>query len=38
MFQYTLGFDGRTVVTDRSAEQPALDRLIDALSEWLPEQ
>ncbi|KAB1148325.1 hypothetical protein F7R91_10205 [Streptomyces luteolifulvus] len=36
MFQYTLRFDGRTVVTDRSAGEPALDRLIDALAEWLP--
>ncbi|MGN9815442.1 hypothetical protein ACTMUQ_08845 [Streptomyces sp. SD11] len=36
LFQYTLRFDGRTVVTDRSAERPPLDRLIDALSEWLP--
>ena len=37
LFQYTLVFDGRTVVTDRSSEQPALDRLIDALSAWLPQ-
>ncbi|MFF4227518.1 hypothetical protein [Streptomyces sp. NPDC001820] len=37
MFQYALQFNGRTVVTDRSDEQPALDRLIDALSQWLPE-
>jgi hypothetical protein len=36
MFQYTLQFDGRTVMTDRSAEEPALDRLIDALDDWLP--
>ncbi|MGW0335547.1 hypothetical protein ACWD0J_27360 [Streptomyces sp. NPDC003011] len=36
MFQYVLQFEGRTVITDRSAEQPALDRLIDALSAWLP--
>lgn len=36
MFQYTLRFDGRTVMTDRSAEEPALDRLIDALGAWLP--
>ncbi|QQM45439.1 hypothetical protein [Streptomyces liliifuscus] len=36
MFQYALQFNGRTVMTDRSADQPALDRLIDALSEWLP--
>ncbi|WLW57355.1 hypothetical protein [Streptomyces sp. YU58] len=36
MFQYTLQFDGRTVMTDRSAEQPALDRLIGALEAWLP--
>ncbi|CCK32245.1 putative secreted protein [Streptomyces davaonensis JCM 4913] len=37
MFQYTLRIDGRTVVTDRSVEEPALDRLIDALAEWLPQ-
>ncbi|NUP17761.1 MAG: hypothetical protein HOZ81_17045 [Streptomyces sp.] len=36
LFQYTLRFDGRTVMTDRSAEEPALDRLIEALSAWLP--
>ncbi|MDX3243864.1 hypothetical protein, partial [Streptomyces sp. ME18-1-4] len=36
MFQYTLRFGGRTVMTDRSAEEPALDRLIDALEKWLP--
>ncbi|MFJ8635683.1 hypothetical protein [Streptomyces sp. NPDC093568] len=36
LFQYTLRFDGRTVMTDRSVDEPALDRLIDALSEWLP--
>ncbi|MFJ7071553.1 hypothetical protein [Streptomyces sp. NPDC098781] len=36
LFQYTLRFDGRTVMTDRSVEEPALDRLIDALSAWLP--
>lgn len=36
MFQYTLRFDGRTVMTDRSADEPALDRLIDALEKWLP--
>ncbi|WP_256252261.1 protealysin inhibitor emfourin [Streptomyces sp. yr375] len=36
MFQYTLRFDGRTVTTDRSAAEPALDRLIDALAKWLP--
>lgn len=35
-FQYTLRIDGRTVVTDRSTEEPALDRLIDALDDWLP--
>ncbi|MEU3781750.1 hypothetical protein [Streptomyces sp900129855] len=35
-FQYTLRFGGRTVMTDRSAEEPALDRLIDALEKWLP--
>jgi hypothetical protein len=37
MFQYALQFNGRTVVTDRSSEQPPLDRLIEALSEWLPD-
>lgn len=36
LFQYTLRFDGRTVMTDRSSPEPALDRLIDALSPWLP--
>ncbi|WP_225890864.1 hypothetical protein [Streptomyces dioscori] len=36
LFRYTLRFDGRTVVTDRSAERPPLDRLIDALDKWLP--
>ncbi|MFE7276569.1 hypothetical protein [Streptomyces sp. NPDC057623] len=36
LFQYTLRFDGRTVMTDRSVEEPALDRLLDALSELLP--
>ncbi|MFJ2262955.1 hypothetical protein ACIOKD_32395 [Streptomyces sp. NPDC087844] len=36
LFRYTLRFDGRTVVTDRSAERPPLDRLIDALGTWLP--
>ncbi|MFF3937235.1 hypothetical protein ACFYZV_13715 [Streptomyces phaeofaciens] len=36
MFQYLLRFDGRTVITDRTSAQPALDALIDALSEWLP--
>ncbi|MFI5794926.1 hypothetical protein [Streptomyces sp. NPDC051677] len=36
MFQYTLRFGGRTVMTDRSAEEPALDRPIDALEKWLP--
>ncbi|WP_234311958.1 hypothetical protein [Streptomyces griseus] len=35
-FQYALQYGGRTVVTDRSADEPALDRLIDALSAWLP--
>ena len=35
-FQYTLQFDGRTVLTDRSGDEPALDRLIDALSALLP--
>ncbi|KOG39837.1 hypothetical protein [Streptomyces resistomycificus] len=38
LFQYTLSFEGRTVITDRSSDRPALDRLIDALSEWLPER
>ncbi|MEV7000951.1 hypothetical protein AB0N62_25140 [Streptomyces sp. NPDC093982] len=38
MFQYTLRFDGRTVMTDRSVDEPALGRLVDALSEWLPER
>lgn len=37
LFQYTLRFDGRTVMTDRSTEEPALDRLIDALEKWLPQ-
>ncbi|MEU0411938.1 hypothetical protein ABZ307_29535 [Streptomyces griseorubiginosus] len=36
MFQYTLTFGGRTVITDRSGDEPALDRLIAALSELLP--
>ncbi|MFF7678489.1 hypothetical protein [Actinacidiphila glaucinigra] len=36
MFQYTLQFDGRTIMTDRSSELPALERLINALSRWLP--
>ncbi|MFD6286479.1 hypothetical protein [Streptomyces sp. NPDC060205] len=36
LFRYTLRFDGRTVVTDRSTERPPLDRLIDALDKWLP--
>ncbi|MFD9391642.1 hypothetical protein ACFWBB_13195 [Streptomyces sp. NPDC060000] len=35
-FQYTLQFDGRTVTTDRSTHEPALDRLIGALEKWLP--
>ncbi|MER5427894.1 hypothetical protein [Streptomyces sp. NPDC002588] len=35
LFQYTLRFAGRTVVTDRSTDQPPLDRLIDALDDWL---
>ncbi|MEH0541859.1 hypothetical protein QA802_01835 [Streptomyces sp. B21-105] len=35
-FQYALRFDGRTVMTDRSADEPALDRLIGALEKWLP--
>ena len=38
LFQYTLRFDGRTVRTDRSVEEPALDRLLDALSAWLPDR
>ncbi|WP_370254773.1 hypothetical protein [Streptomyces sp. V4I8] len=38
LFQYTIRFDGRTVRTDRSVEEPALDRLLDALGEWLPER
>lgn len=38
MFQYTLHFNGRTVMTDRSSDDhPALDRLIEALSDLLPE-
>ncbi|MBE8470506.1 hypothetical protein [Streptomyces justiciae] len=36
LFQYQLRFDGRTIMTDRSASHPALDRLIDALSAFLP--
>lgn len=36
-FQYALQFNGRTVITDRSSAQPALDRLIDDLSTWLPD-
>ncbi|MFF5498410.1 hypothetical protein [Streptomyces aquilus] len=36
LFQYRLHVDGRTVTTDRSAAHPALDRLIDALSAFLP--
>ncbi|MEU1621105.1 hypothetical protein ABZ479_27880 [Streptomyces sp. NPDC005722] len=36
MFQYTLQFGGRTIVTDRSSKVPALERLINALSHWLP--
>ncbi|AVV46974.1 hypothetical protein C6376_42275 [Streptomyces sp. P3] len=35
-FQYALRFDGRTIMTDRSADEPALDRLIGALEKWLP--
>lgn len=35
-FQYTLQFGGRTVMTDRSTDTPALDRLIGALEKWLP--
>lgn len=37
LFQYTLRFGGRTVRTDLSAEEPALDRLVQALSAWLPQ-
>lgn len=36
MFQYEVRFEGRTVHTDGSAEQPPLDRLISALREFLP--
>lgn len=36
LFQYTLRFGGRTVRTDLSAEEPTLDRLVHALSAWLP--
>ncbi|MEU5323116.1 hypothetical protein AB0G67_41140 [Streptomyces sp. NPDC021056] len=36
MFQYEVRFEGRTVHTDRSAEQPPLDALISALSAFLP--
>ncbi|WP_220093301.1 hypothetical protein [Actinacidiphila glaucinigra] len=36
MFQYTLQFNGRTIMTDRSSKLPALERLINALSRWLP--
>ncbi|MGW4872618.1 hypothetical protein [Streptomyces chartreusis] len=36
LFQYTLRFGGRTIRTDLSAEEPALDRLVHALSAWLP--
>jgi hypothetical protein len=35
-FQYALRFDGRTIMTDRSGDEPALDRLIGALEKWLP--
>jgi hypothetical protein len=35
LFRYTVRFDGRTVVTDRSAPRPALDRLVDELNGWL---
>ncbi|GAA3818295.1 hypothetical protein GCM10022206_65760 [Streptomyces chiangmaiensis] len=35
MLQYTLQFNGRSVMTDRSGDEPALDRLIHALSAWL---
>ncbi|MDX3799066.1 hypothetical protein, partial [Streptomyces sp. AK04-3B] len=35
-FQYALQFEGRTIMTDRSADEPALDRLIAALEKWLP--
>ncbi|MDQ0603832.1 hypothetical protein QF037_008177 [Streptomyces canus] len=36
MFQYEVRFEGRTVRTDRSAEQPPLDALISALRAYLP--
>jgi hypothetical protein len=36
MFQYEVRFEGRTVRTDGSAEQPPLDRLISALRRFLP--
>ncbi|KUN20194.1 hypothetical protein AQJ23_35070 [Streptomyces antibioticus] len=36
LFRYRLRLDGRTVTTDRSTAHPALDRLIDALSAFLP--
>ncbi|MGW7202441.1 hypothetical protein [Streptomyces sp. NPDC054837] len=36
LFQYEVRFEGRTVRTDRSAEQPPLDALISALSAFLP--
>lgn len=36
MFQYTLTYDGRTVVTDQPDRVPALGRLVSALSELLP--
>ncbi|MFG2577078.1 hypothetical protein [Streptomyces sp. NPDC048481] len=35
-FRYTLQFGGRTVTTDRTGDEPALERLIDALEKWLP--
>lgn len=36
LFQYEVRFEGRTVRTDRSAEQPPLDALISALRVYLP--
>ncbi|MFJ3670711.1 hypothetical protein ACIPSE_30055 [Streptomyces sp. NPDC090106] len=36
LFRYEIRLGDRTILTDRSSEHPALDRLIDALSEYLP--
>ncbi|WP_139063616.1 hypothetical protein [Streptomyces zinciresistens] len=36
--QYEVRFAGRTVRTDLSAKEPALDRLVHALSAWLPDR